>query len=209
MYLRKNDANKLIRDQIEELITSLSKKNEFLGSLLGGDDWSFVIKVQTLIEAAVTQSILAQIGDERIKSTIELMPLIGDGVSKLALAKELSIMTSEQRRFVKQMATLRNKLAHRIENTNFSFDRHIQSLSAASIKDWKVSITWYSTSPDAREFWLGMSQTQPRSAIYLAAYLLVAILTIDGTMKDTTRKIDEIAAITTQSLIEGSFGATE
>ncbi len=86
-------------------------KNHLIADLSNGDDWSFVIKTQTLIESVVTHAVLAKIGEDGLRKIFQAMPLIGDEISK-QLLKELGLTTSAQRRFITKMATLRNQLAH-------------------------------------------------------------------------------------------------
>jgi len=202
MYLRQDEADRLLQTHLAELVSSLRGHHSFLEELQGGDDWAFVIKAQALIEGAVTQAILAQIGDGRIKKTIEVMQLVGEEVSKLALAKDFGLFTAEQRRFIKRMASLRNRLAHRVENASFTFSEYVASLNRDSLRDWQESIIWFTDTSKSRKVWASIAATQPRAAIYLGTFLLVALLTIEGSEKDVLRKIDATAETTTKELLE-------
>lgn len=204
MYLWKNQADELMHGHMQDLLSTLRGQMDFLSSLRDGDDWSFTIKAQALIEGAVTQSVLTHLGDQRIRKTVEVMPLVGGEVSKLALTKDLGLLNSVQRRFVKRMASLRNRLAHSIDCTNFEFTPYVASLNRDALKDWQESIVWFTDDRDARDIWLRLAITQPRATVYLGVSMLVALLTIDGSEKEMVRKLDEAAYKTTSEFLKGS-----
>ena len=205
MYLYKTQADTLLQGHHQGLLSELLNRHLFLTELSNDSDWSFVIKVQALVEGAITQAILRQIADERLKKTIETMPLIGEEASKISLAKALALLTSEQRRFVKRMATLRNSLAHRIENVGFTFITFTASLDKPTRRDWQESLAWFAESDESKAIWFRMATEQPRRTIYLGVFLLVALLDIDGSGKDILRKIDAAAEQTTKELLEDLF----
>jgi hypothetical protein len=160
MYLRQKDAKDLLKSGKHELFRLVSEKNDFLNELQGGDDWSFVIKAQALVEGSVTQAVLAHLGDNRLAKIVEVMPLVGAEVSKLAVAKELELLTAPQRRFANKMAALRNRLAHRADQASFSFEHHIASLDRNQRKEWQTSIPWFAED-DSKEFWGSHSLRAP------------------------------------------------
>lgn len=200
MYLNRKDAEVLLKTGKQELFRLVSERNTFLGELKGGDDWSFVIKAQALVEGSVTQAVLCHLGDTRLIKIVEAMPLVGDEVSKLAVAKELQLLSSAQRRFINKMAALRNRLAHRVDQASFSFERHIESLDKNQRNDWQASIPWFADE-DSREYWASHSLTVPRVVIHLSTFMLTALLAVDGQQKEISRKIDELAIKATSELI--------
>lgn len=203
MYLRRNDADKLLKTKLNELFAAIDEQKGFLSALHSGDDWSLVIKAQALVEGAITQAILSHIGDQRLLRIVEAMPLIGDEVSKLALTKDLDILTSPQRRFVKKMASIRNRLAHRTDQVSFSFDSHISELTKDQLKDWQASVPWFAESADSKQSWASILIKAPKAVVHLSTFMLVASLSAEGMQKEMTRKIDELALSTTSQLLAG------
>lgn len=201
MYLRQEDAKDLLKTGKQELLRLVSEKNDFLSELRDGDDWSFVIKAQALVEGSVTQAVLAHLGDSRLAKIIEVMPLVGGEVSKLAIAKELELLTTPQRRFINKMAALRNRLAHRVDQASFSFEHHIASLDKHQQKEWRASIAWFAED-DSEEFWGSHSLKTPRPVIYLSTFMLTALLAIDGNQKEINRNIERLATKTTSELLQ-------
>ena len=169
MYLQRDQADALLQTSLTTIQERLHAHLDFVTELREGDDWSFVIKAQALLEACITEAILVRLGDDRIKKIVETMPLVGNNASKLQFAKDLGLMNASQRRFVKKLATLRNHLAHRVEYVNFKFPEYIASLDKSERKDWQESIVWFEQTPSAREQWQEIALKQPRSAVLMGA----------------------------------------
>ncbi len=183
-----------------ELRTSLFGSLEFLNQLDEDDDWSFVIKAQAIVEAAVTEAVVAKLGETAIKGTVERLPLADEQIGKLALAKELDLMTKEQRRFVRKMAELRNRLAHRVQDIDFKFSTYFETLNAQQRKDWRESVAWFAAGKESQQGWLESAQENPRLTLYLAVFMLLAMLHVARVQAETPRKIDAAALRTAEDL---------
>lgn len=203
MYLKKSDADDLLKSNFETLIASLRAKNHLIADLTDGDDWSFVIKTQTLVERAVTHAVLSKIGEDALRKTFQALPLVGDAVSKLSLSKDLELTTSAQRRFVTRMANLRNQLAHDPDFGAFAFDSYIISLNRDQKKEWQQAIPWFAESPDSRQTWAEHAVENPKSVIYVASFILVALLELGATEASVLRRFDELSIATTTELLRG------
>jgi uncharacterized protein YutE (UPF0331/DUF86 family) len=201
MFVYREVAEKILQTHAQDILSSLKNNISFLDELnTRDDDWAFVIKAQALIEGAVTRAILAQIGDDRIKRTVEVLPLVGEELSKLALMKDFNLITRKERRFISKMASLRNRLAHRAEYSKFNFKDHVDSLDGKQLKDWQDSIVWFTEANDSGRQWKTISATHTRTAIYLAVFLLVTLLDMDRATKAKTRKILEAADLTVRDI---------
>lgn len=177
----------------------------FLDRLDNDDDWSFVIKVQALVEAAVTEAIVAKLGKVAVKNTVERLPLADEQIGKLALAKELNILTKEQRRFVRKMAELRNRLAHRVQDIDFTFKAYLESLSDAQAREWRESVVWFAAGKKHPQSWLDVAQKKPRFALYFAVFMLLAMLQIARMEAETPRKIEVAALRTAEEMFASIF----
>lgn len=203
MYLKKSEAHDLLQSNFQALVTSLQAKNHLIADLSNGDDWSFVIKVQTLIERAVTNAVLCKIGNDGLSNTFQSMPLVGESVSKLSLSRDLDITTSAQRRFITTMATLRNRLAHDPDYGTFNFDSYIVGLNSDQKKGWKHSIPWFAVSPDSIKTWSEHALSSPKSVIYVATFMLVGLMELSAVEASVLRQVDELSVATTTELLRG------
>lgn len=200
MYLRRDQVDALFQSSLSEVSSRLFGHIDFVTELLKGDDWSLAIKAQALVEACVTQALLIRLGDERIRKTVEVMPLVGE-VSKLQFAKDLQVMDAPQRRFAKRLTALRNRLAHRIDCVNFSFSEYIESLGKNERQDWQESIVWFRTDAASRELWLQMALKQPRFAVIMGVFMLAAVLVVEDNQASLKRSIDVASLEATSELL--------
>lgn len=93
---------------------------DFLLKLFNEDDWSFVIKSNALVEAVISELLTAKAGDDRLHSLFRRLDLSNVESGKLAFAKALDLLTSEQRQFIRRLSELRNSLVHNVEGLSFS-----------------------------------------------------------------------------------------
>jgi hypothetical protein len=201
MYLNKRDADNLLKSHTEDLINSLKHKQDFLAKLGAGDDWSFVIKAQTLIEEALTNMLVSHIGEPRLTRHVRSLPLIGEPVSKLALGKDLDLVSKPQRRFIQTLANLRNQLAHQPEHTTFTFQSYFSSLSKERTSEWQRSIPWFAVDDLDKNVWFKLTLAQPRATLHVATFQLLAELLVDVLEKELLRNIDDLAKVTTTELL--------
>ncbi len=206
MYLQRDQADALLQESLATVKDWIHGHLSFVTELLQGDDWSFVIKTQALLEACITEAVLVRLGDNRIKKTVENLPLVGDEASKLQFAKDLGLLDGAQRRFIKRMAALRNRLAHRVEYVSFKFPDYVASLDRDGIKDWQDSIVWFGQEPNSRQQWREISMKQPRSAVLMAAFLIAALLAIEDNQANLLRAIDAASEKTTTELLSYLHG---
>jgi hypothetical protein len=202
MYMKKSDAEHL-KSEFTGLLDSIRAKNHLIADHSEGDDWSFVIKTQTLIESAITNAVLSKNGENGLRKTFKSMPLVGDGASKLNFSKELGITTSAQRRFITTMASLRNQLAHNPDYGEFTFDAYINGLNQNQRKEWQQAIPWFSEYPDSKDVWAQNSLKAPKSVIYTSAFMLIALLELSSTELAVLRRIEELSIATTTELLRG------
>lgn len=201
MYINKSDAEYLLRTKFWELLEFLRTKNHLIADHSDGDDWSFVIKTQTLIESAVTNAVLTKIGEDGLRKIFQNMPLVGDTVSKLSFSKDLGLTTSAQRRFITIMASLRNQLAHNPDYAAFTFDSYVLSLDTDRRKEWQQAIPWFAESPDSKKVWTQHTLKNPKSVIYIASFMLIGILELSAAEFSVLKKIDELSIATTTELL--------
>jgi len=134
-----------------------------------------------LVERAVTDAVLSKIGNDGLRKTLQTMPLVGESVSKLSLSKDSDITTKAQRRFIKTMASLRNRLAHDPEYGAFDFDSYITSLTGEQKGVWKRSIPWFAESPESILTWSEHALNSPKAVIHVATFMLVGLMELNAT----------------------------
>ncbi len=164
-------------DEIKELEISLGISIGFFNDLLNEEDWSFVIKLHALIEAATTHLLIEHLDDERLSSVISFLELSNQRTGKIALLKALELMSSDYKRYIISLSELRNSLVHDVRNTQFSFRKTIKSYSE---KEFSNFIKRYGLLLGDNEainpMYLELARNDPKEFIWSGALTLLTFI---------------------------------
>jgi hypothetical protein len=110
----------------------------FYIKLLEDDDWSFTIKLHSLIETAISFALSESIkiafnkyypeGNIDLLRAFTLMETSNKNTGKLAFLKGLDIPHSNYRGFIMHLSQMRNKMIHNISNVGMSIKEYYDSL---------------------------------------------------------------------------------
>ena len=114
-------------------------RSGFFSALYDEDDWSFVIKLHALLEAACTHLLMFHFREPELNDVISRLELSGRTVGKTVFLGKLGLLGKEYRRFVAALSELRNDLVHDIRNSEFSLREFVQSLDPIAIRNFAVS----------------------------------------------------------------------
>jgi len=206
MYLDRKEAEKLLTEFNSSTIDELREKSGFLLDLLKEDDWTFVIKGHAMIEAAVTQLLIEHLGDIRLKSFIQRLPLSGMQTGKVEVAKQLCLLNENHRKFIRWLSKLRNSLVHRIENLDFTFQNHLAVLDKKQRLNWRDSIVGFAEDDNTRKQLTKITMEHPKIVIFMGLYSVISDCTISSQQSRGLRKIDKAARKTTEFLLKESCG---
>jgi hypothetical protein len=117
-------------DYLEALEKDLRLPRGFIWRLLDEDDWSFVIKLHALFEAALTHALVHKLGVEALRDVFAKTELSARKTGKVAFARALELLDKSERRFISELSELRNTLVHDIENVGFKYSKYIERLDA-------------------------------------------------------------------------------
>jgi hypothetical protein len=121
---------------IAKLEERLKLPSGFYRALYNEDDWSFIIKVSALFEAASTHILSVRLRAPELESAFSYLEQANDKYGKLQLLRKLKALNEDQFKFLTGLASLRNKLAHNIENVGFKFSNHIEALDKGQRKSF-------------------------------------------------------------------------
>ena len=113
---------------INDLEEKLGLDKHFFQDLLEEDDWSFIIKLHTLIESAVTFLLIYHLKENGLNQIISRLELSNKTSGKIAYLKSLDLLGKDSRRFISTLSELRNKIVHDVRNCKFSLKNFISSL---------------------------------------------------------------------------------
>jgi len=124
------------KQSIFDLETKLVLPTGFCESLLAEDDWSFVIKLHAVFEAALSRLLSHHIGRPELLDIFSRMDVSNTSTGKLAFAKALGYLEDEERRIIRKWSELRNMLVHDVTNTSFDLKAHIELLKPEDQKQF-------------------------------------------------------------------------
>jgi hypothetical protein len=84
--------------------------------LVQGDDWSFIIKLSALIDAALTWALAARFNADPVLEDHLARLNVGGPTGKLELAKDAGLIDKQIAKFIDKLQQLRNKNALDIRN---------------------------------------------------------------------------------------------
>lgn len=207
MYLSKEQADEIMRNWHSKLLEDYDDKLMFIVDLLKSDDWTFVIKSHSLIESLLNELVDAFMGKHELTSLIEKLPLHGKDISKISIAKALGAIEPKESDFITRFSEIRNKVVHRFDNINFTFDNYIQSLDKNQLKNLKSSLV-LNTNPDTQSTMEEYYQIGLIWAIWFALFTLIVELIMRINLKKSRKLIDIAAESTSAKIIQRIFSDT-
>jgi hypothetical protein len=110
--------------ELAEFEKKIGLPEGFYNALLAEDDWSFVIKLNALFEAAATHALVARLDTPELLDTLSLLDFARKDCGKIKLLTKLDIISPKQAKCLQRLAELRNDLAHGIQNVTFNFKEY-------------------------------------------------------------------------------------
>ena len=101
------------KEDLADLERDVGVASGFFHEVLSvGDDWSFVIKVHALIEAAVSHLLAEVAGQPALLDVFTQLELSNGRTGKIAFAKALECLEDYERGSIRKLSELRNQLVH-------------------------------------------------------------------------------------------------
>jgi hypothetical protein len=116
-----------IKESIDALERELGLPAGFFIELRKDSDWSFIIKLHALIEAALVQGLEHELGRPEINEFLGRLNINGR-IGKLALGRALGLVESDLSVFIERLSDIRNKCVHDVRNVGFSLKDYIAGL---------------------------------------------------------------------------------
>ncbi len=113
---------KILKEKIAPLEKRLKIPPEFFMKLLKEDsDWSFIIKLNALVEVALAHHLATKLRKNELQNTFLRLDLASKETGQLAFLKALGLLEN-QRNFIFILATIRNDYVHDISNVSLRFE---------------------------------------------------------------------------------------
>ncbi|RQW68679.1 hypothetical protein EBB56_21400 [Halomonas sp. YLB-10] len=125
-----------IFEDIKQFEERLELPNDFYLQLLKEDDWSFVIKLSALVEAGCTHILAHKLRNPELEDSFAYLEQCNSKVGRVVLLRKLGAINNEQAKILNSLAALRNNLAHKVSNVNFTFSEFTDSLDKNQRKNY-------------------------------------------------------------------------
>jgi hypothetical protein len=102
----------------------------FYARLLKEDDWSFVIKLNALFEAACAHALTTRLAAPELIDQFARLELADRDRGKVKFLSSLGCINEEQAAFLRRLAELRNTLAHNVSQVGFTFNSYVSRLDS-------------------------------------------------------------------------------
>ena len=167
-----NSLYEILFDKLESLQKSLGLPPNFAATLSDDDDWSFVVKLNALFEAALTELICVRLGHNEIREPISRLDIGDTRRGKVIFASKLGLLDGDQNRFIQWLYELRNYLAHDIKTTvGFNLKKYVDNLCPKDKKHYANALKGVSP-PDS-------AFSKPKDAVFVMAVVHLALIEID------------------------------
>ena len=127
---------------LTDLESELGVAPAFFHGLLDEDDWSFIIKLHSLIEAAATHLLVVTLGKDELETIISRLELSGQTTGKVAFFKSMELLDSPSRRFIRSLSEVRNKLVHDVSNVSITLEQYVSNLKEEEKKGFNTAFKW-------------------------------------------------------------------
>lgn len=123
-----------ISQEILAFERKLGLKRGFYDDLLENDDWSFVIKLNAVFEAACTQALTQRLLSPELLDDLAHLDFSDKRRGKVRFLRSLDAISETHAKILYALAELRNKLVHNIAQVNFSLTRYFNELDKNQLK---------------------------------------------------------------------------
>lgn len=196
----KRDLTEQPRDpmfvQVGRFEAELGVPAGFLERLLNdGDDWSFVIKVHSLVEAALTHAITTTVARSELKEFFGALAIGDTKRGKLAVAHRLHLLDKRRIAFFRALGRIRNQFAHDVKHVGLRVEQSIALMPSNEHESvWRDLIQGYTIEPvifepdgsqkPASEF----ARTRPRFTVWVSAMSSLSLLYRAKELDDSARR---------------------
>ena len=134
-----------VSDSILELESKVGVPANFFRTLNTADDWSFVIKLHALFEAACAHLLLFHFKEPELSEVFARLELSNKSTGKIAFLGKIGLLGNENRRFISTLSELRNSLVHDVRNAEFSLAMLVATLESSEVKNLAVAFSPFET----------------------------------------------------------------
>ncbi|WP_434983580.1 hypothetical protein [Vreelandella zhaodongensis] len=162
----------------------------FFESLYREDDWSFIIKLHALIEAAAADMIVTSLGRPKLKKALSRIPLSDATYGKASMLGSLDVLSSSYVTFIRKLSELRNDAVHNVENTNLNLKSKLEKLDKQQRKSWAKALAVSVKGNDQDKIKILLEE--PKGIIWISALCLMTQIAINTRLVESEAEVSSL-----------------
>jgi hypothetical protein len=189
---------------LEKLETRLGLPKGFCEALVKEDDWSFIVKLHALLEAALTALLTAKLAPE-LRPIFARLEMSRSDTGKIAFAKALGLISPEDYRLIHTLSELRNDLVHSVDMIGFNLTAYVAGLDSSKLNSFVKTFALLpkQSSRDAFESGRNYALQYPKSFVWEAGVgflcglisLQIYSAELDKEMAESRRKLADASTV--------------
>jgi len=128
-----------------DLELKVGLKEGFFERLLDEDDWSFIIKIHSFVEAACNHLLLYHLKEPNLSEIITRLDLLSKPTGKIVFLSKLELLGKYDIRLITKLAQIRNSLVHDIRNNEFTLKYLVESFDTNELKQFAIDFSPFET----------------------------------------------------------------
>lgn len=198
-----SNATMTPNEAVNALEQELGISKGFLASLMNTDvdDWSFVIKLHALAEAALTHLITIALGREELREVFAEIPMGNVGRGKIGIGQRLNLIEARLAKFLAALGRMRNRFAHRPQSVNDRIEQFVDSIPQHERDSFERTLAYFTDEGSviieiAGQTWdvLTFTRNNPKFAVWLSATVAIGTIYIQKESEAEHRKHYELMA---------------
>jgi hypothetical protein len=171
------DTGQTEASSLEEL---LGLPEGFLSELVSESDWTFVIKIESFLEALLSHILTEVLEKPALQEAFSHLDMGNKKAGKIALTYKLKLISKGDRNFLDALIELRNQFAHNIIYVNYTLKDYFDHLQASQANYFFKKLVMYFAyiipkeyinTPELQDALVEvehLGKTQPKIAIWLS-----------------------------------------
>jgi hypothetical protein len=137
-------------------------------------DWSFVIKLHALVEAAISHLLTRELSRAELSDLFARLDISNKTTGKAAFVKALGLLDEPARRFMSSLSELRNMLVHDVRNVDFDLEAYVSDLSQEKQAQFLKNFNLLSTEVD--DGVRNLFRFDPRQALWYSGMAFLGLV---------------------------------
>jgi hypothetical protein len=165
--------------------------------LFDESDWSFLIRIAAILEAAFAQSLTKASADIRLEGFFDALTFSEAPTGKIGMASRYKLIDQDDKHLIRWIMSARNRCVHGIKNLSISLEQFLQDNNEEKLNEFK-----YALQPVLRNIKIETTVSKediskaPRFYITIAlVYFLIKLKISSEKTKKNMKNIDRVKVL--------------